>query len=70
MHVHLKSVSCKHCYQNNGIPTFSHNGHLYPVSGDVEDGAKGLAAIPGAEDKFKASLETSIQYCKALNCKK
>lgn len=56
----------KKAQESSGIQQVLLN--IYP--GDPEDGAMGLAAIPGAEDKFKSTLETSIQYCKALSCQK
>ena len=30
----------------------------------------GFAALPGRQDEFKESLEKSIQYAQALDCKK
>ncbi|XP_074096255.1 hydroxypyruvate isomerase-like protein Gip [Cotesia typhae] len=39
-------------------------------TGDVTKGELGFAAIPGDEDKFKNSITLTIDYAKALNCKK
>ncbi|XP_057323208.1 putative hydroxypyruvate isomerase [Microplitis mediator] len=39
-------------------------------TGDVTKGEMGFAAIPGDEAKFKNSIELTIDYAKALNCKK
>ncbi|XP_069694497.1 putative hydroxypyruvate isomerase [Periplaneta americana] len=36
--------------------------------GDVTKGELGFAAIPGAEDKFKDSINLAVKYAKALNC--
>lgn len=38
--------------------------------GDVSKGELGFAAIPGKEEQFKNSIEMTIDYAKALNCKK
>ncbi|XP_077498389.1 putative hydroxypyruvate isomerase [Amblyomma americanum] len=38
--------------------------------GDLTKGELGFAAIPGCESQFLTSLETSIKYAKALDCKK
>lgn len=38
--------------------------------GKLEAGELGFAAIPGQEERFKESLERSIQYAKALDCHK
>ncbi|CAL4122370.1 unnamed protein product, partial [Meganyctiphanes norvegica] len=38
--------------------------------GDTTKGELGFAALPGREERFKESLETSIKYAKALNCSK
>lgn len=40
----------------------------YP--GDLTKGEMGFAAKPGCESEFLSSLETTIKYAKALNCKK
>jgi len=56
----------REAWSQSGVEQVLLNAH----PGDPEDGAKGLAALPGMEDKFKTSLEISIQYCKALNCKR
>lgn len=40
----------------------------YP--GDLTKGELGFAAKPGCEAEFLSSLETSIKYAKALDCKK
>ncbi|XP_050042272.1 putative hydroxypyruvate isomerase isoform X1 [Dermacentor andersoni] len=40
----------------------------YP--GDLTKGEMGFAARPGCESEFLSSLETTIKYAKALNCKK
>lgn len=39
-------------------------------TGDVSKGELGFAAIPGKESDFKASLEKTITYAKALGAKK
>uniref|UniRef100_T1J8Z1 Putative hydroxypyruvate isomerase n=1 Tax=Strigamia maritima TaxID=126957 RepID=T1J8Z1_STRMM len=36
--------------------------------GDLSKGELGLAAIPGRQEEFIKTLDTSIQYAKALNC--
>ncbi|KAI4500066.1 hypothetical protein M0802_004936 [Mischocyttarus mexicanus] len=36
---------------------------------DTSKGELGFAAIPGQEESFKKSIETTIKYAKALNCK-
>lgn len=38
--------------------------------GDITKGEFGHAAIPGKEQEFKDALEKTIDYAKALNCKK
>lgn len=38
--------------------------------GDVAKGELGFAAIPGEEDNFKKSIDLTIEYAKALNCKR
>lgn len=40
----------------------------YP--GDLSKGELGFAAKPGCEGEFLRSLETTLNYAKALNCKK
>lgn len=40
----------------------------YP--GDLTKGELGFAAKPGCESQFLSSLDTSVKYAKALNCKK
>lgn len=39
------------------------------VIGDVKKGELGFAAIPGEEENFKNSIEKTIEYAKALDCK-
>ncbi|XP_033338504.1 hydroxypyruvate isomerase-like protein Gip [Megalopta genalis] len=39
-------------------------------TGDTSKGELGYAAIPGQEENFKKSINTTIEYAKALNCKK
>ncbi|XP_046422562.1 putative hydroxypyruvate isomerase isoform X1 [Neodiprion fabricii] len=39
-------------------------------TGDVSKGEMGFAAIPGKEDEFKKSVALTIEYAKALDCKK
>lgn len=36
--------------------------------GDLSKEDRGLAAIPGRQEEFKTTLETSIEYAKALDC--
>lgn len=38
--------------------------------GDAPEGQFGCAAIPGQEANFKANLERTVKYAKAVNCKK
>ncbi|XP_069128136.1 putative hydroxypyruvate isomerase isoform X1 [Argopecten irradians] len=38
--------------------------------GDLQNGEIGIAALPHKVKEFKESLETSIEYAKALNCKR
>lgn len=40
----------------------------YP--GDMTKGEFGFACLPGQESAFKKSIETSLVYAKALNCRK
>lgn len=37
--------------------------------GDWDAGDRGMAAIPGREEEFKASVETALKYAQALDCK-
>ncbi|XP_043270569.1 putative hydroxypyruvate isomerase [Venturia canescens] len=39
-------------------------------TGDTAKGELGFAAVPGKETEFKKSIEVTIEYAKALNCKK
>lgn len=39
-------------------------------TGDVSKGELGFAAIPGEEENFRKSIDLTIEYAKALNCKK
>jgi len=39
-------------------------------TGDVTKGELGFAAVPGKEEDFKKSIELTIEYAKALSCKK
>ncbi|KAF3429953.1 hypothetical protein E2986_01235 [Frieseomelitta varia] len=39
-------------------------------TGDVSKGELGFAAIPGEEENFKKSIDVTIEYAKALNCKR
>jgi hydroxypyruvate isomerase len=36
--------------------------------GDVTRGELGFAAIPGAEEKFRDSINLAVRYAKALQC--
>lgn len=38
--------------------------------GDWDAGERGYAALPGWEEKFKASVETAMIYAEALDCKR
>ncbi|XP_039448055.1 putative hydroxypyruvate isomerase [Culex pipiens pallens] len=38
--------------------------------GDAPEGQFGCAAIPGQEANFRANLERTVKYAKAVNCKK
>lgn len=38
--------------------------------GNLTAGELGLAAVPHREDEFRQTLETSIDYCKVLDCDK
>lgn len=42
---------------------------LNVFTGDVTKGELGFAAIPGEEENFKKSIEETIKYAKALDCK-
>lgn len=42
---------------------------LFITTGDVTKGELGFAAIPGEEENFKKSIEKTIEYAKALDCK-
>lgn len=49
--------------------TFKNYGIFYlTLIGDVTKGELGFAAIPGQEENFKKSIDTTIEYSKALNC--
>ncbi|XP_033216452.1 putative hydroxypyruvate isomerase [Belonocnema kinseyi] len=39
-------------------------------TGDVDKGEVGFAAIPGKEENFEKSVDLTIEYAKALSCKK
>jgi hydroxypyruvate isomerase len=39
-------------------------------AGDFEAGERGLAALPGREDEFKAALDQAIAYAEATGCRK
>jgi len=52
-------------YKNNFI-SFNFNT---VITGDVTKGELGFAAIPGEEENFKKSIEKTIEYAKALDCK-
>lgn len=39
-------------------------------TGDVTKGELGFAAIPGKEEEFKKSIDLTIEYANALDCKK
>ena len=43
---------------------------MHLLIGDWEAGDRGIAAIPGREREFKDSLQKSLQYAKALQCKR
>jgi hydroxypyruvate isomerase len=36
--------------------------------GDWDAGERGVAALPGREQEFRRELETTIEYCRALQC--
>ncbi|XP_001607821.1 putative hydroxypyruvate isomerase [Nasonia vitripennis] len=38
-------------------------------TGDTSKGELGFAALPGKEEEFRRSIETTIEYAKALDCK-
>ena len=40
------------------------------IIGDVSKGELGFAAIPGEQENFKKSIDVTIEYAKALNCKR
>lgn len=40
------------------------------INAEPGENGKGFAAIPGKEDRFRESLIKSLEYCKALDCKK
>lgn len=56
---------CVTYYKNNLI---SFNFDAVTI-GDVKKGELGFAAIPGEEENFKNSIEKTIEYAKALDCK-
>lgn len=37
-------------------------------SGDWAGGERGIAALPGREDEFRAGIATALDYARALNC--
>lgn len=41
-----------------------------PSTGDVTKGEMGFAAVPGKEEEFRKSVDLTIEYAKALDCKK
>ena len=44
--------------------------YVFLCTGDLKAGDVGIAAIPGREKEFRESLETCVDYCKALACKR
>ncbi len=71
----FKAVECMFPYvlPPDGVAALlQHNGlrlvlfNLY--AGDWEQGERGLAAQPGREQEFSASLERALAYCKATGC--
>lgn len=42
---------------------------VYVLTGHIEGGEMGFACIPGKEAVFKTSLDKTLTYAKALNCK-
>jgi hydroxypyruvate isomerase len=57
-------VQISQALQANGLRTVLFN--LPP--GDWEKGERGIAALPGREEEFAESLETALDYAKALGC--
>ncbi|XP_011499503.1 PREDICTED: putative hydroxypyruvate isomerase [Ceratosolen solmsi marchali] len=52
-----------------------HNANIHQAlinvyTGDTTKGELGFAAIPGKEKEFENSIERTIEYAKALDCKK
>lgn len=45
------------------------NYYFNVIIGDVTKGELGFAAIPDEEENFKRSIEKTIEYAKALDCK-
>ncbi len=39
------------------------------VPGDWAAGERGLAALPGREDEFRAGVDKAVVYAKAANCR-
>lgn len=64
MYSQVRCVHVVHC-KNNFI---SFNVDIV-IIGDVTKGELGFAAIPGEEENFKKSIEKTIEYAKALDCK-
>lgn len=42
----------------------------FQISGNVPGGEVGLASIPNKEREFQQNLDLTVQFAKALNCKK
>lgn len=43
---------------------------IYSLIGDTSKGELGFAAVPGKEKEFRDSVDLTIQYAKALDCKR
>lgn len=73
----FKAAECQFPYKNtaeelriNKVQSGLEHVLINSYPGDLTKGELGFAAKPGCESQFMSSLETSIKYAKALDCKK
>jgi len=67
----FKGVECAFPYDQSTSDLAKAKGDLEQVLINVDPGSSlGFAALVGQEDKFMESLIKSLEYCKALNCKR
>lgn len=69
--VFLGASSPANCHSLSSLPCCSLKiSHQIYSSGDLSKGDLGLAVMPDRVAEFREKLETSIQYAKALGCKR